>query len=176
MVLLVSDSNLWLEHADLGEGNVAALKVIVVLKRNIAGVPVVVGRTVGLFEARVLLSHLHLALHHATEVPSCENTVVRDQMVHGMRLEPVEMLEASSIRVAKQEWHVGITVIDCIEFLAVHKLLEIVLDNGALVDCCCLGSGGVDADAITKGKDVLEALVLESVGVHINDTLGGGNT
>ena len=44
------------------------------------------------------------------------------------------------------------------------------------MDGCSLGSGGVDAYAITKGKDILESLVLESIRVDINYSFLGSNT
>jgi len=65
----MGDSDLGLEHADLGERDVARKQVVVVLERHVARVPVVVGRAVCLFETCVLLAHGHLALHHAPEVP-----------------------------------------------------------------------------------------------------------
>lgn len=72
---------------------------------------------------------------------------------------------------AKIEWHVCVAVIDSIQFLAFHELLDVVLDDWALVDGSSLSSGGVYSNAISEGEDVLESLVLESVWVNINDSL-----
>jgi hypothetical protein len=51
VVFLVCDSDLGLEHADLGERNVSALKVVVMLEGDIAGVPTVIRRAVCFLEA-----------------------------------------------------------------------------------------------------------------------------
>jgi hypothetical protein len=39
-----------------------------------------------------------------------------------------------------------------------------------------LGSGCVDSNAISKGKDVFVSLVLEGIWVHINDSLVVGDS
>ena len=75
----------------------------------------------------------------------------------------------------KVEWHVCVSVIDSVKFLAFHELLKVVLDNWALVDCSSLSSSGVNSDAVSEGEDVLESLVLESVGVHIDYSLAVGD-
>ncbi len=165
------DSCLGLEHADLLNRDLSALEVVIVLEGHIARGKVVVGGTVALLEVGELLAHGHLALHHAAEVPSGEQTIVRNAMVQSMRLVVMKMLEVRGIRVTKIEWHIGVTIIDSIEVTALHELLNIVLDDGGLVDSSSLGSSSVDTDAITESEDVLEALVLKSVGVNINDTL-----
>lgn len=66
------DSCLGLEHADLLNRDLSALEVVVVLEGHIARGKVVVGGTVALLEVGELLTHGHLALHHAAEVPSGE--------------------------------------------------------------------------------------------------------
>ena len=165
------DSSLGLEHADILNRNLSALEVIVVLEGHIARGEVVVGGTVALLEVGELFTHGHLALHHAAEVPSGEQAVVRNAMVHSMRLVVMKVLEVRGIRVTKIEWHIGVTIIDSVKVTALHELLNIMLDDGGLMDSSSLGSSSVDTDAITESEDVLEALVLKSVGVHINDTL-----
>lgn len=64
------NSDLRLELDDVSEGDLSALEVVVVLKGHIARSPVVVGGTVGLFEAGELLAKGHLTLHHSSEIPS----------------------------------------------------------------------------------------------------------
>ena len=64
------DSGLRLKHTDGFERNLSALEIVVVLEGNIARSEVVVGGTVTLLEVGELLSHGHLALHHAAEIPS----------------------------------------------------------------------------------------------------------
>jgi len=80
-MFFVSNSNLGLEHADRGDRDVSGLEVLVMLEGNIAGVPMVVGRTVGFLEAGELLAHLHLTLHHSAEIPSGEDAVLRNHVV-----------------------------------------------------------------------------------------------
>ena len=165
------NSGLGLEHTDLLNWDLSALKVIIVLEGHIARSKVVVGGTVALLEVGELLAHSHLALHLAAEIPSREQAVVRNAMIHSMGLVVMKMLEVRGIRVTKIEWHIGVTIIDSIQVTALHELLNIVLDDRGLVDSSSLGSSSIDSDAITESKDVLEALVLKSVGVNINDTL-----
>jgi hypothetical protein len=78
--------------------------------------------------------------------------------------------------VTEEEWHEGVSVIDTIEFLALHELLEVVLHNRALMNSSTLCSGGVDTDAVTESEHVLEALVLESIRVHIDNALASCET
>ena len=70
MVMVLDNSGLGLEHADLLEGDLSALEVVVVLEGHIARIEVVVWGAVTLLEVGEFLSHGHLALHHAAEVPS----------------------------------------------------------------------------------------------------------
>ena len=172
VVLLMSNSNLGLEHAHFRERNVSALEVVVVLKRSPSRSKVVVRRTMSLFEAREFLSHLHLGLHHSSEVPSREDAIVGNGVIQSMRLVIVQVLEVASIRVAKVEGKEGVSVIDSVQFLAIHELLNILLDNRSLVYSSSLGSSCVDSNAISEGEDVLITLVLEGVGIDINDTFG----
>ena len=171
----MSNSDFGLEHAHFFERNVSALEVVVVLERSPSGGEVVVRGTVSLFEAREFLSHGHLALHHSSKVPSREEAIVRDGMIHRVRLVVVQMLEVTGIRVTKVERKEGISIIDTVQFLTIHELLNILLDNRGLVDSSSLGSGGVDTNAISECEDVLITLVLEGVWVNIYDTIGIGN-
>jgi hypothetical protein len=147
-----------------------------VFERHISWVERVVWGTVGFFEACEFLSHLHLHLEHSTKVPSREDTVVRDGVIKCGWLIVMVMLEAGSIRMTEDEWHEGISIIDSIELLAFKELSQIVLKDGSLAGSSGLGSGSVNTDAITESENVLESLVLESVWVHINNTLTVGNT
>ena len=93
MVMVLDNSCLGLEHADLLERDLSALEVVIVLKRHIARSELVVWGTVALLEVGELLSHTHLALHHATEVPSREDAVVWDNMIHRVGLVVMQVLE-----------------------------------------------------------------------------------
>jgi hypothetical protein len=87
-----------------------------------------------------------------------------------MRLIVVIVLEVGGIGVTKKEWHEGVSIIDGVEFLAVEEVLHVVLDDRALVDGSSHGSGGVHADAVTKGENVLKSSVLKSIWVNVNNT------
>jgi hypothetical protein len=174
-MFFMSNSNLWLEHADRGDWDVSGLEVLIMLEGNIAGVPVVVGRTVGFLEAGELLSHLHLTLHHSAEVPSGEDAVLRNHVVLWVWLEVIQVLEAGCIRVTEEEWQECIAVINSVKLFAFQELLQVMLNNWCLMDGSGLCPGSVDTNAITESEDVLEALVLKSVGVHVNYSLAGCN-
>ncbi len=145
-------------------------------ERHVSLVPMVIWRTVGFLEARELLAHLHLALEHSTEVPSGEDTVVRNQVVGCSWLIVMQVLEAASIRVSQDEWHECVSIIDTIKLLALHKLLQVLFDDRSLMDCCCLSSGSVNSNTISETKDVFESLVLECVGININNTFTIGDS
>jgi hypothetical protein len=91
-------------------------------------------------------------------------------------LEVIQVLEAGGIRVTEEEWQECISVINSVKLFAFKELLQVMLNNWCLMDCSGLCPGSVDTNAITESEDVLEALVLESVGVHVNDSLVGCNT
>jgi hypothetical protein len=77
--------------------------------------------------------------------------------------------------VTEVEGKEGISVIDTVQFLTIHELLNILLDNRGLVDSSSLGSGGINTNAISECEDVLITLVLEGIWVNIDDTIGIGN-
>ena len=110
----MSYSDLGLEHAHFFERDVSALEVVVVLERSPSGCKVVVRGTVSFFEAREFLSHAHLALHHSSEVPSREEAVVGDGMIHRVGLVVVQMLEVAGVRVTKVEGKEGVSIIDTV--------------------------------------------------------------
>jgi hypothetical protein len=72
----------------------------------------------------------------------------------------MQVLEVGCVRMAKVEGQEGIAVIDCVEVLTFHELLNVVLDDRGLMDGSSLSSGGVDTNAVTKSKDVLKAFML----------------
>lgn len=139
-------------------------------------VPLVVRGTVSFFEAGELLAHLHLAFKNSSEVPSGEETVVGNEMVGCGRLVVVQVGEAGSVGMTKDEGHEGVSVVDSIQFLTFHELLNVLFHNWDLSSNSGLGSGSVNTDAITESKNVFESLVLESVWVNIDNTFTGSNT
>jgi hypothetical protein len=92
-------------------------------------------------------------------------------MVHSVRLVVMEVLEVGGIRMTKIEGQEGVAIIDCVQFLSIHELLNVVLNNWGLVDSSSLSSSSVHTNAITESENVLEALMLKSVRIYINDTL-----
>lgn len=164
------------KHSDFTERDVSSLKIVVVLKRHVSFGEVVVRRSACLLEAWEFLTSLHFTLHNSAEVPSSKDAVVGNPVVHGSRLVVVVVLEVWCIRVSEPERHESVSIINSIQVLTLHELLNVVLDDWNLMDDGSLGSGGVNADAITKSKNVLESLVLESIWVNINNTFGVSNS
>lgn len=143
-------------------------KVLVALKWVVGWVPVPVWWSRVLLEGGVLVTQLLVSSHLPLEVSLGEETVRWAPVVVSCWLVIVEVREAGSVGVGEVEWHVGETVIDTVELLALHEGLDVVLDNWALSEGGVLGSSGVHIDGITEGEDVVESRVLEGVWVHVN--------
>lgn len=73
------------------------------------------------------------------------------------------------------EGHERVTIIDSVKVLTLKVLLQVVLNNWGLMDGSSLGSGCVNANAISESEDVFESLVLKSVGVNIYNTFLGSD-
>lgn len=86
------------------------------------------------------------------------------------------MLEVVSVGVAEVEWHVRITIIDTVQFFAIHELSNVVLDDWVLGMSSMLGSSGSSLNAVTESKDILESSVLEGIWVDIDEASVVGNT
>lgn len=97
VVMIVSNNNLRGELFDFADGDASSLEIVVVFKRHISRVELIVGRTRVLLETGELFTCLHFDLHDSSEVPSGEDTVVRDHVVLGGRFKVVVVLEAGSI-------------------------------------------------------------------------------
>lgn len=103
-----------------------------------------------------------------------EDSVVRGTVVHGVRLEVVEVREARGLRVTEPQGEVSVTVVDSVTVFALVELEQVVLNDGRLSHGCVLGTGRLSGNAVTKGKDVLVRVVLERVPVDVNAAIGGG--
>lgn len=68
------------------------------------------------------------------------------------------------------EWHVRVSIVDSVELLSFHELLQVLLHNWDLSVGGVLGSSSLSLDAISESEDVLESLMLKSVWVHVNET------
>lgn len=156
----MSNSDLWLKHSDLAKWNLSSLEVIIVLKWHVFRIEVIVWGSVVLFEACEFLTHLHLTLKHSAEVPSGEQTVVRNSVVKSCWLVVMVVLEAGSVRMTKEEWHESVTIIDSIQLFTFQELLKIVLNDWSLMNSSSLSSSGVDTNAISESKNVIKSLML----------------
>jgi hypothetical protein len=108
----------------------------------------------------------------SSEVHSGEDTVVRDHVVSRCRLEVVQVREGCAVRVTEVHGHVGVTVPNGVTVLSVEVVQNVVFDDRLLGHGGSLSSCGVSSNAISESKDVLVVLVLESVLVNINSTVG----
>lgn len=147
------------------------LEHLVALERVERSTVSVVRGTVGLLEASVSVGGLNTAAHHSTEVDVREDAVVGHSMVHGVGLVVVQVLEAGGVVLTQDQRHEGVSVVDGVGVLTIHKLKKVVLDNRVLGHSGILGRGSTSGSAVTEGEDVLESLVLKSVLVNINKTL-----
>ena len=75
-------------------------------------------------------------------------------MVLGSWLVVPGVLEVGSVGVGHVEWHVGISIIDTVQFLTVEELAEVVLNDWALSKSGVHGSSGLSLDGITPSEDV----------------------
>ena len=105
-------------------------------QRHVSWVELIVGRTTVLFEASILFIGSEHGLEHSSEVGPREDTIVRHDVVLPVGLKIVKMAEAAGIIVAQIERHKGVPIIDTVQFLPLHKVLQVVLENGALGNGC----------------------------------------
>lgn len=96
-MIIMSNSSFWFEHFNFTNRDLSSVKIIVVFNRQVSGVKLIVGGTMSFLEAGEFLTHLHLRLHLSAEVPSGEDSVVGNPMVHGSGLVVVQVLEVSGI-------------------------------------------------------------------------------
>lgn len=146
------------------------LEIFVVLQCVVLCWVVAVRWSVVFLEAGVFLSLGKLALDHAIEVLLGKDTVLRNPVVHSCWLVVVQMLEVRSVWVAKKEWHESISVVDSVNFLTLQEAKNVVLNDWVLCHGGWVSSGCIEANCITKSKDVVVGLVLQCVLVHINTT------
>jgi hypothetical protein len=175
-VLVEGHSGFGSVHPDVVEVDALPLEVVVVLEGHGSGVELVVGRPVALFEAGVLLVLALAALEHPAEVEPGEDAVVGHDVVLPVGLEVVVVLEAGGVGVAQEEREEGVAIIDGVEFLAVHEVLQVMLYYWFLVDSSSLSSSGVNINTITKGKNVIVFFVLKGIWVNTDHTSFVGKT
>lgn len=143
---------------------------------HISWVELIVWGTMIFLETWVFFSLSLHTLDHSTEIESGKDTIMRNYMIFPMGFIIMVMLETCCIRSSKNERHKCVSIIDCIKLFSFHVACEIVLHNWILHCCSSLCSCCVDTNAITKGKNVREFLVLKCVWVNINNSLSICNT
>ncbi len=84
------------------------------------------------FEAGVFFSLSKLRLDHAIEVLLGKNTVLGNPVIHRCRLVVVQVLEVGGVRVAKEEGHKSVPVVDSVNFLTLQEAENVVLNNRVL--------------------------------------------
>lgn len=157
--------------ANVVGGKSLVLEDLVMLERVERSTVSVVRGTVGLLETSIGVGGLNTTVHHSFEVDVREDAVVGDSMVHGVGLEVVQVLEASSVGLTKDQRHEGVSIVDSVAVFAFHEIEKVVLDNRVLSHSSILGGGGTSGGAVTESENVLEYLVLKSVLVDVNETL-----
>lgn len=113
---------------------------------------------------------------HPVEVDSGEYAVLWDHVILGGGFESVQVLEAGGVSLTKDVGHKGVAVVDAVDVVALEELKHIVLDNGVLCDSGAHSTGGLETDSVTKSEDVVEALMLESVLVDVDQSLAVSDT
>ena len=137
--------------------NASLQKVLVLVQWVEEHVEVLVWWTVILLQAGVGVSDTQVGLQLVLEVSLGEESEVWHPVVSGGGLVVPGVLEGSGVRVRQVEWHVRVSIVDTVQFFALHESEEVVLDNWALSIGGMLGSSGLSLDGITEGKDVLES-------------------
>ena len=119
-----------------------------------------VRRALILGEAGVLRPRSFLLPHHVVEVEVGEDAVVGNAVVRGGWLEVMQVGEAGAIGSTEAQRHVLVTIVDSVAVLAREEAEDVVLNDRVLMDRTGVGTGGLTADAITDGKDILKTVVL----------------
>ena len=115
------------------------------------------------------------AQHHR-EVDAGEHSVVGNYVVPGVGLVVVLVGEAGCVRVSEPQRPPSVSVVDGVAVFSLHELKEVILDDGSLTHSSGLSAGSFATDAVTEGKNVLVFVVLECVSVHVDTTVGSGET
>jgi len=146
-------------------------KVFIMLKRVISWIEMIIWWTMSFFEWSIWNTLLHVTFQLSEEISSTDEAISTDPMIHCCRLIVIQVLETSSMRVSHVQRHIRITIVNTIQFLAIHELLDIVLNNRALCMCWILCSCSFTLNCISKGKNILKLIMLKSVRIDINQTL-----
>ena len=127
--------------------------------------------TVILLEASIGSSSRCWWLHVSAHVKFSKDSVSWHAVVHSFWFVIVEMWESACTIDSIEEWHVGVSIVDGIAVLTMKELKNIVLYDWILGLSCIHRSGCINRSSISKSEHVFVLLVLESVFIHINESL-----
>ena len=148
------------------------LQVFIVLKRVVRGRNVVVRGSLVLAVARVIFCLTLEVLVHASEVLLAEDAVMGNEVVPSSGLVVVRVREASRLGHGKVQREESVSIVNGVHLLTVQVFEHIVLDDRVLCLSSGVGPGQLTTDAVAKGKNVFITLVLQSVFVDIDETVG----
>lgn len=114
--------------------------------------------------------------NHPWVIQSWEKTIAGDCMISGSWFVAPCVREAHHVRMWKEKWHVCISIIHCVTLFSVQKLFQVMFHNWCLTHSCRLCSCSISLNAISKCKDIFKSLMLESIGVDVNQTWMVSNT
>ena len=148
------------------------LQVFIVLKRVVRVRNVVVRGSLVLAVARVIFCLTLEVLVHASEVLLAEDAVMGNEVVPSSGLVVVRVREASRLGHGKVQREESVSIVNGVHLLTVQVFEHIVLDDRVLCLSSGVGPGPLTTDAVAKGKNVFITLVLQSVFVDIDETVG----
>lgn len=148
------------------------LQVFIVLKRVVRVRNVVVRGSLVLAVARVIFCLTLEVLVHASEVLLAEDAVMGHEVVPSSGLVVVRVREASRLGHGKVQREESVSIVNGVHLLTVQVFEHIVLDDRVLCLSSGVGPGQLTTDAVAKGKNVFITLVLQSVFVDIDETVG----
>ena len=148
------------------------LQVFIVLKRVVRVRNVVVRGSLVLSVARVIFCLTLEVLVHASKVLLAEDAVMGHEVVPSSGLVVVRVREASRLGHGKVQREESVSIVNGVHLLTVQVFEHIVLDDRVLCLSSGVGPGQLTTDAVAKGKNVFITLVLQSVFVDIDETVG----
>lgn len=148
------------------------LQVFIVLKRVVRVRNVVIRGSLVLAVARVIFCLTLEVLVHASEVLLAEDAVMGNEVVPSSGLVVVRVREASRLGHGKVQREESVSIVNGVHLLTVQVFEHIVLDDRVLCLSSGVGPGQLTTDAVAKGKNVFITLVLQSVFVDIDETVG----
>lgn len=157
-------------------GDALGLQVVVVLQLIILGNVVPVWWAVVLLEVGVGLILLLGVPGRVGKVKAGENTVVWHGVVDCCWLEVVHVGERGGEGMSEPQLLSGVTFVDTVDLLVCQESKHVVLHNWVLGNSSVESTGCVEADSVTKSEDIFVLVVLQSVFVNIQHSVGVSKT